>query len=226
MGEYTLEPFLKSRKVGIIDKAFITHADSDHVSGMLYLAEKSDIRVKELYLPWCAEGDESYDAIRNIGEKVRYLKAGDTVSLKRGKLTCLSPGESLASADMNDQSLVLLYEEGNFSVLFMGDASKEAERMMKAVKPVTVLKAGHHGSKTATSEELLKRSGPKLAVLSYGEGNKYGHPDEETVKLLEDKRIKMLRTAEGGAITIRYNRKNCKMYYKTYNENGGDLLWQ
>ena len=216
IGEYTIEPFLKSKKTGDIEKAFISHADGDHVSGMLYLAETGEIRIRELYLPWCAEDDENYDEIRGIAEHVNYLRAGDTVQLKRGIITCLYPGDETASDDMNDQSLVLLYEEENFSALFMGDASIEAEQKLKHLKPVTVLKVGHHGSKTSTGEELLEQTKPKLAVLSYGEGNRYGHPSPETVELLEANGIKILRTAERGAITVLYDRKDCKMYYKMY----------
>lgn len=218
IGEYTMEPFLKSKRVGNIEKAFLTHADGDHTSGIMYLGESSNIKIEELYLPWCAEGDENYDELRGIAARVNYLKAGDVVELNRGRLTCLSPGPELASDDMNDQSLVLLYGEGNFAALFMGDASLEAEMKMDDLKPVTVLKVGHHGSKTSTGEELLEQTVPKLAVLSYGEGNRYGHPSEETVGLLEAHQIPVLRTAEGGAITIVYDNKKCKMYYRMYNQ--------
>ena len=83
IGENTIEPFLLSHAVPSLDKVFITHADSDHTSGLLYLAESGKISADELYLPFCAESHEKYDAIRRICPDIRYIGAG-SISVKLG----------------------------------------------------------------------------------------------------------------------------------------------
>ena len=97
----------------------------------------------------------------------------------------------------------------------MGDASKEVERRVTekyAIKDVTLLKCGHHGSNTSTSEELLKETTPHYAILSYGEGNRYGHPHQETLDLLAERRISTYHTANSGAISVYTDGKKMKIY--------------
>lgn len=216
IGEYTVEPFLLSNAVGSLDKVFITHADSDHTSGILYLAESGRINIKSLYLPFCAEDNEKYEKLRGICRDIRYLKAGDVIAVQRGKLTCLSPdpGNTDPTSDINEHSLVLLYEEGDFSALLMGDADMKNEAGLlrfasshgiSLPESVTVLKAGHHGSSTSTSPELLSAVSPRIAVLSYGADNRYGHPHRETLDALAGYGIRHLDTARSGAVTFYTN---------------------
>ena len=218
IGENTIEPFLMSKGIKSLKKVFITHSDSDHTSGILYLAKSGKISIKELYLPYCAGNHESYDEIRKICRKVHYLKAGDRIELSHGMMTCLSPAEGMVSevSDVNEHSLVLLYEYGDFSALFTGDAGKESERIMldseaghilSEAAPVTLLKVGHHGSNTSSSDELLNTADPALAVLSYGKSNRYGHPHQETLDSLNNYGIPHRDTAESGAITCLTNGK-------------------
>lgn len=203
IGEYTIEPFLKSNKINKIEKVFITHADSDHTSGILYIAQNSDIKIKELYLPILAKDDSDYDELRNISDHVTYLRAGDIVPLKKGAITCLSPDMAYKPNTLNDQSLVLSYKYGDFSALLMGDASQEVEKyIVSNISRATVLKVGHHGSSTSTSAELLQASTPRLAILSYGQNNRYGHPHEETTELLSKYDIPSISTAKNGQISL------------------------
>lgn len=262
IGENVLVPFLKSQAIGRLDKVFVTHADSDHTSGILYLLDESDITIDELYLPAQAKGDAEYDDLiyeikkenagaadrKNVGETleqkvrrnidVKYISAGDAVilsedrsgkgSLRSGSdstaIHCISPVADANPSDMNDQSLVLLYREGNFGLLLMGDASKETEGIildrlkmpkksdtdnvsdnqsgLDGISNISVLKVGHHGSKSSTSEELLDATDPLYAILSYGEGNRYGHPNIETTQLLQDHGIRCESTARSGALTF------------------------
>lgn len=223
IGENTIEPFLLSHAVPSLDKVFITHADSDHTSGLLYLAESGKISADELYLPFCAESHEKYDAIRRICPDIRYIGAGDVIPLNKGVITCLWPDREscTVSDDINEHSLILLYTEGNFSALLMGDAGKEAELQMldyvsrhniELPEKVTVLKAGHHGSSTSTSGELLSACTPYCTVLSYGSGNRYGHPHRETLDMLENRDIPHLDTARSGALTFYTNGHSAQIH--------------
>lgn len=207
IGENTLEPFLLSNAVDSLEKVFITHADSDHTTGILYLAESRRIRINSLYLPFCAEDNKKYDSLRGICSDVHYLKAGDVIPLETGSLTVLSPDPRTVSAesDTNKHSLVLLYTFDSFSALLMGDADKENEAGIDLPSHITVIKAGHHGSSTSTGKDLLEAVTPGIAVLSYGAGNRYGHPHQETLDILAEHHIPHLDTAESGAITFYTN---------------------
>lgn len=233
LGEYVTVNFLKSKAVNKLDAVFVSHADADHTNAIIYLLTEPDIKIKVLYLPCLAEGDENYNELREAakasGTDVRYLSAGGVIEIKGGilnlgkkskikaRFTCVAPSPDDTTSDINDQSLVLVYDEGNFRALFMGDASKEVERRVTekyAIKDITLLKCGHHGSNTSTSEELLDEAKPHIAILSYGEGNRYGHPHQETIDLLEERGICSYHTAEGGAISVYTNGK--KMRVKTF----------
>jgi len=243
-----LEPFLKSQRVGSIEKLFVTHADSDHTNGLSYLKTDAGIVIRDLYLPACAQGDENYDSLisslcggtggvtggtsqdfpmnllmdlsgttgsgsrtASASPRIHYIKAGDVIPLKHGTITCMSPEDNEHPSEMNDQSLILYYRESSFSALFTGDAGKDCElKMLDAIengslpdiKGLTLLKVGHHGSNGSTSEELLCKAAPLLSVLSYGQGNRYGHPHKETLDLLDEYHVLTLGTADDGAITL------------------------
>ena len=216
IGEYTIEPFLLSNAVGTLNKVFITHADSDHTSGILYLAENGRIHIDSLYLPFCAADNEKYEKIRSVCRDVHYLKAGDIIPAGKGSFTCLSPDPDKTgpASDINEHSLVLLYEEGGFSALLTGDADMKNEsdllefassHRIRLPESVTVLKAGHHGSSTSTSPELIEAVSPRIAVLSYGAGNRYGHPHRETLDILAEHGIRHIDTARSGTVTFYTN---------------------
>ena len=89
----------------------------------------------------------------------------------------------------------------------MGDASIACEEYildnyMDNIKNITVLKAGHHGSKTASSDSYIKNTNPSIALLSYGEGNRYGHPHKEVLDVLSEYDVDIKATANLGAISI------------------------
>ncbi len=117
---------------------------------------------------------------------------------------CPQPEFGLKSDNLNNNSLVLRFRFNQFKVLFTGDLEKDGEQILawrRQLKPVEILKVGHHGAKNSTSEELLTAAEPKLAVISVGE-NSYGHPNEEVLKRLRDFKIKILRTDQNGTVKI------------------------
>ena len=105
----------------------------------------------------------------------------------------------------NNDSLVMRIQYGKSSVLLEGDAEAPSEREMLAhdrVAEVTLLKVGHHGSRTSTTQEFLDAAAPKDAVVSVGRGNTFGHPRYEVIERIAEARIKLYRTDQFGLTTF------------------------
>lgn len=221
VGKNRLIPFLKSRGITRLDYVFVTHGHLDHVNGIRYLLEEGEIPVDLLVFSCLSREDETCGELAALqeeaGGRVAFMEAGQ--SLRKGKLTlaCLYPSPSDQAGDKNDQSLVLLASYGEFRLLLTGDLEENGEdQLLEAHKDqlpreVTVLKAGHHGSKTSTTEELLTRLSPDAAILSYGEGNTYGHPSKEVIKRLSRHGTAAFKTAEAGMISIWTDGKRMKI---------------
>ena len=112
------------------------------------------------------------------------------------------PGWAEWGEDVNEDSLVLLVEYGEFEALFTGDAGFPAEAALRgSLGRVDLLKIGHHGSRGSTGGELLDSVRPLAAVISVGR-NDYGHPSPETLARLDARRIPVLRTDRDGTISV------------------------
>ena len=215
LGEYVLEPFLLSQGINKLDCVIVSHGDEDHINGIEYLLDDpQSVKIENLLLPVAAREGEAYSDLKNnfSGEdkKAEYLREGSIILISEEiRLSCIYEGNS-SSEDTNAHSPFLLLEYGDFSMLFTGDAPKEEEmRVVKLMresgtdkKKITVLKAGHHGSKTGSCDKFLNMFDPDYAILSYGKDNSYGHPSREVTTRLKERGIKMLCTAEEGAIRI------------------------
>jgi competence protein ComEC len=106
---------------------------------------------------------------------------------------------------VNNDSLVMRIQYGKSSVLLEGDAEAPSERLMLAkgrLAPVTLLKVGHHGSRTSTTPEFFAKAAPKDAVVSVGKGNTFGHPRYEVIERIASARTKLYRTDEFGLTTF------------------------
>ena len=223
-GKYTLKPFLQCMAVKSIERVFITHADIDHTSGILYLLEEdNEISIEHIYLPYPALNDPKYDRIRQAaaGRKIEisYISRGDRV----GGFLCISPQTDCGISDTNEQSIVLLYNEGSFKALFTGDAGKLSEEKIMSdekicdmINNITLLKVGHHGSFTASGEEFINLLNPQVGILSYGAGNRYGHPHKEVVYILKKYNVRTYETALCGEIEVRIykNRADISTFLK------------
>ena len=169
--------------------------------------------------------EEGCDSLKKLawqqGIEVVYIKQGNVITDGKLKLECLNPSVSAvedggktglaesASADKNEQSIVIYLTYGEFSALFTGDVTGEpeqevSEQMKQRMngRSLTVLKVAHHGSMYSTDKEFLENVRPKISVISCGKKNRYGHPHEETLERLEDAGSVILNTAESGAIMI------------------------
>lgn len=220
VGKYRIIPYLKAECEKKIDYAIVTHADYDHISGLLELLEQSDkngIQVKNLVLPDIQLKDASYhQMIRTaIAHKVSvlYITKGNEIKAGNVKIKCIYPSGFNVAEDRNDYSTVLHLSYGRFSMLLTGDISTKPEKEIKALvkNHYTVLKVAHHGSKYSTSNEFLQWINPDYSVISVGEHNMYGHPSDETLERLKQSGSKALRTDESGAIVIKMNRNKMQI---------------
>lgn len=222
LGEYRLEPFLKSRGISAVDYGIITHGDQDHISGILWLLEqKGGIFIKNLVLPAAGFGDEIYREIEekaeNAGSRVLWLKKGDQLKLKKLNFTCLYPeglsGTEKPDKDRNEHSLALWMNYGDLDVVFTGDMSQKGEARILEQESLPerraeVLKAGHHGSETSSSEAWLKALSPSWAVISCGEGNRYGHPHKDVLERMVRRGVSIYDTRTTGAVFLHTDGRN------------------
>ena len=208
VGEEVVSAYLWSRRVRRLDVVVLTHAHTDHMGGMP--AVLRNFRPREL---WVSDDPESElyaellaEAAR-LGIVVRHLRQGDGVAWGSVKVTVLSPAPRYVNAGRpkNDDSLVLRMDMGKASVLLEGDAEKPSEEAMLAgglVQPVTLLKVGHHGSRTSSIEAFVVATRPQVAVVSVGRRNTFGQPRGEVIERFADRGTRLYRTDLFGASTF------------------------
>lgn len=214
VGKNTLVPYLLDRKIISLDYICISHFDSDHCDGFKYLL--NNIKVKNIILSKQYEKTDNFEEIMNIvnKKKINILKVevGDILNVdKFVRFKIFSPGKFLTN-DINDNSIVMKLEYNKFSCLFTGDISKKIEQDL--VKKYgnelesTILKVAHHGSKTSSDESFIKQVAPKISLIGVGKNNKFGHPNEEVLKILEAINSKIYRTDIQGEIFIKVDKNS------------------
>jgi competence protein ComEC len=185
----------------------LTHDQSDHSGGLGEVL--GSVPVGRLLVG--AVGRDVLAEARTTGVAVHRLARGGAVRAGGLSLEVLWPPAELlqgplADEDANRLSLVLLARWHRFSMLLTGDA--EAEAVPLDPGPIDVLKVAHHGSDDAGLGELLERSGPRLAVISAGEDNPFGHPTPATLATLAEHGIRTLRTDRDGAVVLEVGRRS------------------
>ncbi len=205
-----------------VDLAVMTHGDQDHINGIRYLLEhpESGIRLGGLMMPK-AGNDEIYGKMAELAKEqeipVYYAAAGDRIENIAGKgmyMECLSPDGEEKFSDRNEESLVFRVTYDRFSMMLTGDLETGGEENLVesgVLSPVTVLKAGHHGSATSSGESFLEKLFPEITVLSYGRKNRYGHPAKEVKERLEKFGSEILETGISGAVMIETDGKRMKV---------------
>lgn len=215
IGKYILRNGLKYYGCNHIDYAIVTHLDKDHFSGIMELLDHSYIKIEKLVLPAIQNPDSFYlkleEKAKLRGCKVYYMKKGDSFLVDDVQFWCLNPEKNIYS-NKNQGSIVLHMQYKEFDALFTGDidADIEKENIDDFSKNIEFLKVAHHGSKSSSCELFLEQVSPKIAGISVGEGNGYGHPSKEVLRNLKRYCKKIYLTKDNGAITIMTN----GVYYK------------
>jgi competence protein ComEC len=202
-------PQIKAWGASQVDVLVVTHPDADHISGLVGVLESFPVKLAAL------TGDQHttqiYERllidIRDKNIQALQVRTGTTLPFDPAvKLEVLSPDDEWVNRDdTNDGSIVLKLTYGQTSFLFTGDAEMLANQAMLqrgADVRATVLKLGHHGSRTSTNESWLRAVQPQLGIISVGADNSYGHPHAEVIAALDHLDIQYIRTDEHGAITV------------------------
>ncbi|QKE71328.1 MBL fold metallo-hydrolase [Arthrobacter citreus] len=199
--------YLKKQKVKDIEVMISTHPDADHVGGLDEVLEA--FKVKSVYAPNVSNNTQAFKqfltAVKNEKLKIKPVTAGFKLDLKGVSAEFVGPVKSYSKSDLNDWSAVLKLVYNKNSFLFTGDAESKSEQdMIKSKKDlkVDVLKVGHHGAKTSSSQAFLDKVKPKFAVIGVGANNRYGHPTNDTLNRLKKYKTKVYRTDKNGSVVV------------------------
>lgn len=208
-GKYVILPYLKQQGIAHLDAVFVTHPDEDHINGItevLQETQRSWFTVDMLLMPeWMKESEKGIELMtmaRQADISCDFLSAGDEVTLGGQSFSVLAPRAGEAPADSNAGSLVLWWRTESMRALLTGDLPLEAEQGLLQIPACEILKVAHHGSEYATSEGMLEKVQPEIALISCGENNRYGHPGDGLLGRLEKYGAVIYRTDRDGAITI------------------------
>lgn len=188
-----------------IDYLIATHPHEDHIGGLQNIVENFDIA--DIYMPRVSYNSTIYyellSAIDSKGYKIHSAKNGVIIAeTDEYKIEILSPTQD-EYKDINHYSVILKLTYKDNSFLFTGDAEVVNENQLSGDISADVLKVGHHGSDTSSSKKFLKEVNPKLAIISVGKDNNYGHPDDKVLERLNKLNITTLRTDLIGTIIIK-----------------------
>jgi len=216
----TSERGAKDKLINYLDKAgvkefeylILTHTDADHIGNATYIIE--NYKVKNIMLPDFVADTKTYETMIDAIEKsdANFIcgEAGYTFNLGALQNTVIAPNRDYG--DPNEMSIVFKSVYGDTSVMLTGDAEVESEEdIVKLWKledlKCDILKVGHHGSTTSTTDAFLSAVDPDIAVISCGKGNDYGHPHAEIIEKLKAEGIKIRRTDTEGDIVYKTDGK-------------------
>ena len=217
-----IQKYLKYKGLSKLKGIIVSHADEDHIGGVI------DLLNMGMPADWVIiSGLEDNQQIRTLfdvcNEKdIPVYKAWyqDKIVIGEVEISCLTPNDnSRLLANSNQKSIVCLLKYKEFEELFTGDIDVVVERMLLGeVEKIDVLKVAHHGSKTSTSDEFVRKTDSKYAILSCGINNLYKHPHSEVMNRLAAYDVHALRTDLLGAVTIKTNGKRITIDYQVKGE--------
>ncbi len=210
MGEDVVSPYLWSRRIRHLDYIALSHGHSDHMAGLPAVLD--NFHPSELWIGPEPDSAEWREVVRHAQlDHVRirsFHRGSDVPSIGNVQMRALAPEPDYTPGDKatNDDSLVLEMRYGKRSVLLEGDAEFPSEAAMMAsgeLTPVTLLKVGHHGSKTSSGDDFLSLIQPQYAIISDGYHNQFHHPSPATLAHLADHHTAVFRTDQRGLIQFR-----------------------
>ena len=195
--------YIKDKGITKLDYVIGTHPHEDHIGGLDDVIN-SDLEIENIFMPKISTNTKTFedvlDAISNKGLSVTAPKKGDTFEIGKAKCTVMT--DSISDEDnLNLSSIVLRLEYGENSFLFMGDAEEENEEQVSWPK-IDVLKVGHHGSNTSSSEKFIQEVQPEYSIIMVGKDNSYKLPKQEILERLKAIGSKIYRTDQNGNIEI------------------------
>ncbi|MFC9539246.1 DNA internalization-related competence protein ComEC/Rec2 [Lysinibacillus sp. NPDC056959] len=212
VGRQVVVPFLKGKGIRNIDIFIATHADADHVEGAEEILQ--EINMHEIHLtPGSMDKPVMRDLLMEAKKKkvpVKEKMKGTAWRIGNTSFHYLWPRDTLYEG--NDDSIVLYMQQGLFRALLTGDLEEHGEQELlhlynKQLADMTLLKAGHHGSKTSSIEPFVELLRPELTIFSAGLNNRYRHPHKEIVERFTSRHLSTLTTGIDGTIEVRI-RKN------------------
>lgn len=199
---------LEEKNIDDFEIVVSTHPHEDHIGGMTKVLQT--YKVESFYMPKVEHSTKTFEnmikEVEKQGLKVKVLKEGVNIDVGEGALLeTFSPTQDSYS-NLNNYSPIMKLTFGNNSFLFTGDAEKdvEAEVLSKYKDKLDsdVIKFGHHGSSTSSSQSFIEAVSPDYGIISCGVDNSYGHPHKEILKLIQDMNIEAYRTDTQGQITV------------------------
>ena len=191
---------LLSQGIFKLDGLIITHYDADHAGGAINLLSK--IPADTIYLPVLTEENDIREELaQKYGDKIQWVE--EDLILEEADITIYASEDT---QDANESSLCILFQPEDCDILITGDRSFDGELALMEhtdLPNLEILIAGHHGSRTSTSWELLNETRPEIVIISVGEDNRYGHPTWETLERLKLFGCGVYRTDLEGTIIFR-----------------------
>ena len=202
--ENIIVEYLLDRRIAKLDYVIISHFDSDHCANCIEIIKK--IKVKKIVISKQIEHSKNFEEIIKFAQikkvKIVVVQAEDVINIdKYTNIQILSPIDNsmITENGMNNNSIVCKLNYKQFSMLFTGDIEEITEKQILEkyknnlkIFNSDILKVAHHGSKTSSTIEFIKRVKPQIAVIGVGKNNKFGHPNDEVIKRLENIRSKNL----------------------------------
>jgi len=209
MGE-TVLGYLRRAGITRLDYVIATHPHRDHIGGLIAVLNRVD--VGQVLMPDVVHTTDTFDNFISVIENnlipTHAPVPGENFRAGIIDFTVLAPAVGFAGSNLNDASVILRLDHGDTSFIFTGDAEAGSERSMVASGQdlrADVIKIGHHGSRTSTTEALLDSVAPMAAVISVGGNNRFGHPHEDVLERLTSRDIAIYRTDEMGTIIMATN---------------------
>jgi competence protein ComEC len=204
-------PFLRARGADRLEAVVLTHPHADHIGGAA--AVMRALPVGRLIEPGLVTGNPEYvqtlEAARERHVRWTAARQGAVMQVDGVEMDFLWPVAALldGAPDANEISAVIRVRYGAFTALLTGDAEAPAEHAMvmryAASLHAQLLKAGHHGSRTSSTEEFVSAVHPDLVVISVGRRNRYGHPDADVLERYARHHVRVARTDREGTVTVR-----------------------